>query len=142
MKPGTKAELAINALVDLANRKPAAPLALALLAKKQSISLSYLEQIFAALRRNGLVDSVRGPGGGYQLARSADRITTGEIIAAVESDGSDLSFDLWTAHPLVEKGNDLHAFWNFVDGQVLQIYHDICLQDILDGTYLDQDQKS
>jgi Rrf2 family iron-sulfur cluster assembly transcriptional regulator len=72
VKLSTKGRYAVMALVDLASQTDGRPVALADIAERQEISLSYLEQLFAKLRRGGLVRSVRGPGGGYLLARSAD----------------------------------------------------------------------
>jgi hypothetical protein len=68
MRISTKGRFAVNALVDLALRAPAGPVALASISQRQQISLSYLEQLFSRLRRVGLVESTRGPGGGYTLA--------------------------------------------------------------------------
>jgi Rrf2 family iron-sulfur cluster assembly transcriptional regulator len=72
------------ALVDLASHSQGRPVALADIAERQEISLSYLEQLFAKLRRSGLVNSVRGPGGGYRLAHDRDRMRISDIIVAVD----------------------------------------------------------
>jgi Rrf2 family iron-sulfur cluster assembly transcriptional regulator len=72
------------ALVDLASHSNGRPVALADISQRQEISLSYLEQLFAKLRRNGLVKSVRGPGGGYLLARSAEDTPISDAIMAVD----------------------------------------------------------
>ena len=72
MKLSTKGRYAVMALVDLAAHSKGKPLALAEIADRQEISLSYLEQLFAKLRRAGVVTSLRGPGGGYKLAHRAD----------------------------------------------------------------------
>ena len=72
------------ATVDLAQNSGGQPISLADIAERQGISLSYLEQLFAKLRRDGVVKSVRGPGGGYFLSRSADRINIADIVLAVE----------------------------------------------------------
>jgi Rrf2 family iron-sulfur cluster assembly transcriptional regulator len=73
------------AMADLAAQEtPSSPVSLAEIAKRQEISLSYLEQLFAKLRRGQLVKSVRGPGGGYRLTRSADEIRVADIIVAVD----------------------------------------------------------
>ena len=69
MKLSTKGRYAVMAMVDLARHSSGRPVSLAEIAERQEISLSYLEQLFAKLRRGGLVNSVRGPGGGYLLAR-------------------------------------------------------------------------
>jgi Rrf2 family iron-sulfur cluster assembly transcriptional regulator len=71
-------------MMDLAIHEPRGPVTLADISRGQSISLSYLEQLFSKLRRENLVRGVRGPGGGYQLARSANAITIAAIIAAVD----------------------------------------------------------
>ncbi|NBX02690.1 MAG: Rrf2 family transcriptional regulator [Alphaproteobacteria bacterium] len=81
---GTKARYAVMAMVDLAGRDSAAPVTLAGLADSQEITLPYLEQIFSKLKQAGLVTSVRGPGGGYVLANSSDKITIAQIVEAVE----------------------------------------------------------
>lgn len=84
MKLSTRGRYAVMAMVDLASRGPGKPVALADIAARQEISLSYLEQLFARLRREGLVKSVRGPGGGYMLGRPADRMPVADIILAVD----------------------------------------------------------
>jgi Rrf2 family iron-sulfur cluster assembly transcriptional regulator len=71
-------------MIDLASRQAEGPVTLAGIAERQSISLSYLEQLFGKLRRHKLVSSVRGPGGGYRLARDMGRITVADIIVAVD----------------------------------------------------------
>jgi Rrf2 family transcriptional regulator, iron-sulfur cluster assembly transcription factor len=92
MRMSTKGRFAVNAMIDLALRERAGPVALAAIAARQQISLSYLEQLFSRLRRNGLVQSTRGPGGGYTLGRDTLGITVADIIVAVE-DGSDVDAD-------------------------------------------------
>ena len=84
MQPSTKGRFAVNAMIDLALRDPAGPVALVSIAKRQDISLSYLEQLFSRLRRLGLVESTRGPGGGYRLGRSACDISVADIVLAVD----------------------------------------------------------
>jgi len=80
----TKGRYAVMAMVDLACRSDGKPVALADIAERQEISLSYLEQLFAKLRKGGLVRSVRGPGGGYLLARTAEATRISDIILAVD----------------------------------------------------------
>ncbi|SEW17646.1 transcriptional regulator, BadM/Rrf2 family [Aliiroseovarius sediminilitoris] len=84
MKLSTKGRYAMVALADLALQNGDSLLSLTDLAKRQDISLPYLEQLFVKLRRAGLVDSVRGPGGGYKLARAASDIRVSEVLAAVD----------------------------------------------------------
>ena len=84
MKLTTKGRYAVTAMLDIAIHDADGPVALADIAKRQGISLSYLEQLFARLRKRGLVRSVRGPGGGYQLGREAGRIAVSDVIWAVD----------------------------------------------------------
>ena len=84
MRLSTKGRYAVMAMVDLACRSDGKPVALADIAERQEISLSYLEQLFAKLRKGGLVKSVRGPGGGYMLAHSAEATRISDIILAVD----------------------------------------------------------
>jgi Rrf2 family iron-sulfur cluster assembly transcriptional regulator len=84
MRLTTKGRFAVTAMVDLAMRHNRGPVTLAAISERQHISLSYLEQLFGKLRRAKLVSSVRGPGGGYNLARAAGEVTVAQIIAAVD----------------------------------------------------------
>ena len=84
MRLTTKGRFAVTAMIDLALRHESGPVTLAGIADRQKISLSYLEQLFGKLRRHELVSSVRGPGGGYCLAKLDDEITVADIIRAVD----------------------------------------------------------
>jgi len=84
MRLTTKGRFAVTAMLDLALREAKGPVTLAGISERQCISLSYLEQLFGKLRRAELVDSVRGPGGGYTLARRGAEISVANIIAAVD----------------------------------------------------------
>jgi len=84
MRLSTKGRYAVMAMVDLAQHSAAGPVCLSEIAERQEISLSYLEQLFAKLRRGGLVKSVRGPGGGYLLAHERDATRIADIILAVD----------------------------------------------------------
>ncbi len=84
MRLTTKGRFAVTAMIDLALRQDGGPVTLAGIADRQSISLSYLEQLFGKLRRHELVSSVRGPGGGYCLAKEMGEITVADIIVAVD----------------------------------------------------------
>jgi len=83
MKLTTKGRYAVTAMLDLALHYEQGAVTLADIARRQGISLSYLEQLFAKLRRNGLVDSIRGPGGGYNLAMAPSKISVAQIIHAI-----------------------------------------------------------
>ncbi len=104
MRLSTKSRFAVNALIDLALREQSGPVALAAISARQQISLSYLEQLFSRLRVAGLVESTRGPGGGYTLGRTAQDISVADVVSAVEGPaGADvdagartgLARDLW-----------------------------------------------
>jgi Rrf2 family transcriptional regulator, iron-sulfur cluster assembly transcription factor len=111
MKLTTKGRFAVTAMIDLALRHEGGPVTLAGISERQKISLSYLEQLFGKLRRRALVDSVRGPGGGYTLARSIEAISVADVIIAVDEpidatqcggkencrdEGRCITHDLWT----------------------------------------------
>ena len=119
MRLTTKGRFAVTAMVDLSMRQQRGPVTLAAISERQHISLSYLEQLFGKLRRAKIVNSVRGPGGGYNLARPAAAITVAEIIGAVDEpidatqcggkencndDKRCVTHDLWAT--LNEKMND------------------------------------
>lgn len=84
MRLTTKGRYAVTAMLDLAYHCEKRPVTLTDIAKRQSISLSYLEQLFSRLRRAGMVEGVRGPGGGYQLSKDSAQINIADIIAAVD----------------------------------------------------------
>lgn len=84
MRLTTKGRFAVTAMVDLGLRHTRGPVTLAGISERQDISLSYLEQLFGRLRRAGIVESVRGPGGGYCLAKPMEDISVAEIIRAVD----------------------------------------------------------
>ena len=83
MRLTTKGRYAVTAILDLALHDADAPITLSEISERQGLSLSYLEQLFASLRKRGLVSSVRGPGGGYRLARPASQISVADVITAV-----------------------------------------------------------
>jgi len=84
MRLTTKGRFAVTAMIDVAMHATDAPVTLAGVSERQKISLSYLEQLFGKLRRHGLVASVRGPGGGYRLARPAGAVSVADVILAVD----------------------------------------------------------
>jgi len=112
MRLTTKGRFAVTAMIDVAMNGAGGPVTLAAVSGRQHISLSYLEQLFGKLRRSGLVESVRGPGGGYNLAKAQDAISVADIILAVDEpidatqcggrenchdDRRCMTHDLWTA---------------------------------------------
>lgn len=84
MRLTTKGRFAVTAMLDLALQQGAGPVTLAAISERQKISLSYLEQLFGKLRRHALVESVRGPGGGYYLAKKSEEVSVADIILAVD----------------------------------------------------------
>ena len=90
MRLSTRGRFAVTALIDLALRDVNSPVPLSELAIRHKISLSYLEQVFAKLRQAGLVNSTRGPGGGYTLGLLGDQITVADILLAIEEEDSEL----------------------------------------------------
>ncbi len=84
MRLTTKGRFAVTAMIDLAQRQANGPVTLAGISDRQKISLSYLEQLFGKLRRHSIVASVRGPGGGYRLARGMEAVSVADIIMAVD----------------------------------------------------------
>ena len=84
MRLSTKGRFAVTAMIDVALRESSGPVALSDIAQRHQISLSYLEQMFSKLRQHGLVESTRGPGGGYTLGHRADSVTVADIIGAIE----------------------------------------------------------
>ncbi len=86
MRLTTKGRFAVTAILDLALNETEKPVTLADISERQSISLSYLEQLFSRMRREGIVKSVRGPGGGYHLAKTHQEITVKDIITAVDEE--------------------------------------------------------
>ena len=84
MRLTTKGRYAVTAMLDLAINQGGGPVSLAAISERQHISLSYLEQLFSKLRRNGVVVSTRGPGGGYTLQREAEAITISDVIVAID----------------------------------------------------------
>src|SRR5574341_2585373 len=112
MRLTTKGRFAVTAMIDLGLNHGSGPVTLAEISGRQKISLSYLEQLFGKLRRHGLVESVRGPGGGYHLARDMGEVSVADIILAVDEpidatqcggeencldDQKCLTHDLWAA---------------------------------------------
>ncbi len=120
MKLSTKGRYAVTAMLDLALHYEQGPVALAEISTRQGISLSYLEQLFAQLRREGLVSSVRGPGGGYKLGRAPTEISVAEVISAVNENidatrcgggGNCQDGEVCLTHKLwLDLSNQIHAF--------------------------------
>lgn len=122
MRMSTKSRFAVNAMIDLGLRDAGGPVPLAAISGRQQISLSYLEQLFARLRRAGIVESTRGPGGGYTLGRAAEAVSLADIVVAVEDDA--------TATP--ETKAPALDLWASLDAVMLRHMATISLRSLLD----------
>ncbi len=129
MRLTTKGRYAVTAMLDLTINRDQGPITLADISQRQGISLSYLEQLFAKLRRNGLVDSARGPGGGYKLSRPADKIAVGDVIAAVDE-----HVDATRCKGMKnckEEGCLSHDLWNDLSKQIRDFLQEISLAEVV-----------
>ena len=135
MKLSTKGRYAMVALADLADQPPEALVSLAEIAKRQDISLPYLEQLFVKLRRAGLVDSVRGPGGGYRLARVPAAIRISEIMEAVDETVSALHEGAGAtgAHSGTRAQSMTNRLWESLSAQVYVFLHQTRLSDVVEN---------
>ena len=131
MRLTTKGRYAVTAMLDLAIHHGHGPIALADIAQRQGISLSYLEQLFSRLRKRSLVSSVRGPGGGYNLARGGSEIHIAEIIAAVDENVD--TTRCGGAHNCQNEGPCLtHDLWHDLSTRIYEYLNRISLQDLVD----------
>jgi Rrf2 family transcriptional regulator, iron-sulfur cluster assembly transcription factor len=132
MKLSTKGRYAVMALVDIGQQGGAEPISLAEIAGRQEISVEYLEQLFMKLRRNGLVDSARGPGGGYRLARQPADIAIADIIAAVD-EGTRVTRCEGDAVEGCVKGERCctHDLWQSLGRQMQNFLTAITLEDVV-----------
>lgn len=131
MRLTTKGRYAVTAMLDLALHACQDPVSLADISERQSISVSYLEQLFAKLRKNGLVFSVRGPGGGYQLARASRSIYIAEIIDAVDES---VDATRCGGQGDCQKGMTCltHELWSDLSAQLHNFLGAISLQELVD----------
>ncbi len=135
----TKGRYAVMAMVDLATQVQGRPVALAEIAERQEIALPYLEQIFAKLRRNGLVHSVRGPGGGYMLTRGIENTWVSDIILAVEESIKMTRCEKSSAAGcMTPKTRCLtHDLWEGLGNQIYNYLRSISLKDVIDRQVLE-----
>jgi len=136
MRLTTKGRFAVTAMIDLALRQHGGPVTLSAISQRQNISLSYLEQLFGKLRRHELVDSMRGPGGGYSLAKLARNVTVADIIYAVDEplDATDCA-----GKQDCSRGNDgkagkcmTHELWSTLNRKMVEYLDSVSLQDLVD----------
>jgi len=132
MRLTTKGRFAVSAMVDLAINGGKGPVTLSSISDRQKISLSYLEQLFGKLRRNNLVESVRGPGGGYYLARVATKINIAEIVVAVD-EPLDATYcgekgDCHEGKPCLT-----HDLWMGLNEKIYEYLSSVNLQQLVEG---------
>ena len=130
MRLTTKGRFAVTAMLDLALRQGEGPVTLAGISERQKISLSYLEQLFGKLRRHALVESVRGPGGGYYLAKSLDEIAVADIIQAVDEpiDATQCG-GLGNCHD--EHECMTHELWTSLNGKIFEYLASVKLSTLV-----------
>lgn len=131
MKLTSKGRYAVTAMLDIALNQSKGPITLAMISERQDISLSYLEQIFAKLKKSDLVLSARGPGGGYRLSRTPSEISVSEVIGAVNED---LEARKCKGRQNC-KGGEIclsHELWSDLSEMIEQFLDNITLQKIID----------
>ncbi|MEI8325960.1 MAG: Fe-S cluster assembly transcription factor [Betaproteobacteria bacterium] len=132
MRLTTKGRFAVTAMIDLALRQGTGPVTLAAISQRQQISLSYLEQLFGKLRRNDLVESTRGPGGGYSLGRKPADITVAEIITSVD-EPIDATHCGGKENCLGDEGRCMtHDLWSSLNEHMVSFLDSVNLQTLVD----------
>ncbi len=138
MRLTTKGRFAVTALLDLAMQRSSGPVKLAEISKRQQISLSYLEQLFTKLRQRKLVDSVRGPGGGYCLAKKMEHVSVADIILAVDE-----PIDSTQCGGKENCHNDkkcmTHDLWKKLNALIFDHLGSVSLQQLVDEQQVNQD---
>ena len=133
MKLTSKGRYAVTAMLDLAFHAETGPVTLSEISRRQDISLSYLEQLFTRLRKQRLVRSTRGPGGGYSLNKPADQLAVAEIVAAVDE-----TVDTTRCSGAIncQDGSQClaHELWDGLSRQIFGFLSDITLQDLLEDS--------
>lgn len=132
MRLTTKGRFAVTAMIDLALRQNSGPVTLAAISQRQGISLSYLEQLFGKLRRNELVESTRGPGGGYTLGRKAAEISVADIITSVD-EPIDATHCGGKENCMGEAGRCMtHELWAALNVKMVEFLDSVSLQKLVD----------
>ena len=130
MRLTTKGRYAVTAMLDLSMHQGKGPITLADIAQRQGISLSYLEQLFSRLRKQSLVSSVRGPGGGYTLGRDAGSIFVAEVISAVDENVD--TTRCAGAHNCQDNQQCLtHDLWQDLSARIYDYLNQISLEDLM-----------
>lgn len=135
MRLTTKGRFAVTAMVDLALYQAHLPVTLAQISERQGISLSYLEQLFSKMRRYQLVKSVRGPGGGYLLNQSAEKVTVADIILAVNEsvDATQCGGkENCRQQGHIKKRCMTHTLWTNLNNKILEYLDSVTLADLVE----------
>lgn len=132
MKLTTKGRYAVTAVLDLAIHQENGPVSLAAISERQSISLSYLEQLFSKLRRNGVVNSTRGPGGGYRLKKDAEEITVSDVIIAID-ENCDVASCSETDSCKGTYQCLTHDLWQEISNEIRGFLDGISIADVMSG---------
>lgn len=132
MRLTTKGRFAVTAMIDLAMRQHMGPVTLAAISQRQQISLSYLEQLFGKLRRHELVESTRGPGGGYSLGRKPENITVADIIVAVDEPID--ATQCGGKENCLGEGNRCmtHELWTALNSRMIEFLDSVNLKKLVD----------
>lgn len=131
MRLSTKGRYAVTAMLDLAIHHEQGPVTLADISENQGISLSYLEQLFARLRRHGLVEGLRGPGGGYRLSRHPQEISVAEVITAI---GEGIDATLCEGSRDCQDGEECltHRLWTKLGREIFEFLNGITLAGFIE----------
>lgn len=136
MRLTTKGRFAVTAMIDLALHQHQGPVALAAISERQQISLSYLEQLFGKLRRHDIVESVRGPGGGYHLAHDLMDVTVADIVRAVDEPldatqcgGKEICHG---EHRASGRRCMTHELWSTLNAKMVEYLASVSLRDLVD----------
>jgi Rrf2 family iron-sulfur cluster assembly transcriptional regulator len=133
MRLTTKGRFAVTAMLDLALRQGNGPVTLAAISQRQQISLSYLEQLFGKLRRHGVVESTRGPGGGYSLGKIPADITVADIIASVD-EPLDATHCGGHANCMGDAGPCMtHGLWTALNERMFEFLDSVTLQSLVEA---------
>jgi Rrf2 family protein len=130
----TRGRYALRAMVDLALHQADGPVLRQVIAERQEISADYVAQLFRELRRAGLVEGIKGPGGGYRLAREASRITAGDVITAVEGPVAVVHCTMPGDQPSCDRIERCvsHRLWKRLSDSIAELLGSVTLRDLRD----------
>jgi len=126
----TKARYAVMAVIEISEEKNSQPISLQVISEKQKISLSYLEQIFACLKKDGIVASVKGPGGGYVLGKKREEITVADIIKAIGEHVKMTRCSTKEGCVKVSSKCKTHHLWRGLENKIYEYLHSVPLSSL------------